>query len=352
MIRSRKMNNRQSEVLKFISTHKNVSITDLENHIAQTAFSDISRITLIRDLDFLQKKHLIKRQGRARSTFYSPILLNPLLEYWDIENYFKISPDDRTLKSRNFSFDVFQNLKSLFSSEELTKIDQQNEIFRKKIEMSSPKIRQKEFERLTVEFSWKSSHIEGNTYSLLDTERLIKENIKANGHSQEESTMILNHKYALDFIFSDPTYFHQITLFKILELHSLISKNLDISQGLRTSSVGIVGTAYKPLDNQHQIYDAMQILVKTLSILEHPFERAFVAVLMISYIQPFEDGNKRTSRILANAILMSENYCPLSYRSVDEVEYKKAMIMFYEQNSAEYFKRIFIEQFRQAVENY
>jgi Fic family protein len=82
----------------------------------------------------------------------------------------------------------------------------------------------------------------------------------------------------------------------------------------------------------------------------HPFERAFVAVLMIAYIQPFEDGNKRTSRILANAILMSENYCPLSYRSVDEVEYKKAMFLFYEQNSAEYFKRIFIEQFQQAVE--
>lgn len=72
---------------------------------------------------------------------------------------------------------------------------------------------------------------------------------------------------------------------------------------------------------------------------------------MISYIQPFEDGNKRTSRILAKAILMSENYCPLSYRSIDEVEYKKAVILFYEQNSAEYLKEIFIEQFRQAIGN-
>ena len=71
---------------------------------------------------------------------------------------------------------------------------------------------------------------------------------------------------------------------------------------------------------------------------------------MLSYIQPFEDGNKRTSRILANAILLSENYCPLSYRSVDDVEYKKAIVLFYEQNSAEYFKRIFIEQFRNAIE--
>lgn len=164
--------------------------------------------------------------------------------------------------------------------------------------------------------------------------------------------MILNHKRALDFIFSDPSCYRRITLSKILELHTLVSQNSGISQGLRMSPVGIIGTKYKPLGNQYQINDAMRALVQVLSSLKHPFDRAFVAVLMISYIQPFEDGNKRASRILANAILMSENYCPLSYRSIDEVEYKKAVILFYEQNSAEYFKRIFIEQFRQAMENY
>lgn len=144
----------------------------------------------------------------------------------------------------------------------------------------------------------------------------------------------------MDFILSQPEYFNDLTVFKILELHSIVSENLGISKGMRASPVCIIGTIYKPLGNQHQIVDAMQLLITTLNSLEHPFERAFVTVLMTSYIQPFEDGNKRTSRILANTILMSENYCPLSYRSVDEVEYKKAMILFYEQNSAEYFKRI------------
>jgi Fic family protein len=81
-------------------------------------------------------------------------------------------------------------------------------------------------------------------------------------------------------------------------------------------------------------------------------EKALAAVLMISYIQPFEDGNKRTARILGNALLLAYGYCPLSYRSVDEVEYKKAMILFYEQNNAFYFKQLFIEQFRQAIEKY
>lgn len=73
---------------------------------------------------------------------------------------------------------------------------------------------------------------------------------------------------------------------------------------------------------------------------------------MISYIQPFEDGNKRTSRLLGNALLLANGYCPLSYRSVDEVEYKKAIILFYERNSVLYFKGMFIDQFKQAVENF
>ena len=73
---------------------------------------------------------------------------------------------------------------------------------------------------------------------------------------------------------------------------------------------------------------------------------------MIAYIQPFEDGNKRISRILGNALLLANDYCPLSYRSVDEVEYKKAIILFYEQNNASYFKQLFIEQFKQAVNNF
>ena len=84
----------------------------------------------------------------------------------------------------------------------------------------------------------------------------------------------------------------------------------------------------------------------------HPIEKALIAVLMISYIQPFEDGNKRASRILGNALLLAYNCCPLSYRSVDEVEYKKGILLFYEQNNLSYFKTIFIDQFRQAITKY
>ncbi|MDR3047110.1 MAG: Fic family protein, partial [Bacteroidales bacterium] len=101
-----------------------------------------------------------------------------------------------------------------------------------------------------------------------------------------------------------------------------------------------------------QIEEAIQKLVKTINATSHPIEKALIGILMISYIQPFEDGNKRTARTLANAILLAHEYCPLSYRSVDEIEYKKAIILFYEQNSALYFKELFAQQFEQAVEKY
>ena len=116
--------------------------------------------------------------------------------------------------------------------------------------------------------------------------------------------------------------------------------------------VGIVGTNYKPLDNSYQIKEALKNLIEVINKTDNPIEKALISVLMIAYIQPFEDGNKRTSRILGNALLLANNYCPLSYRSVDEIEYKKAIILFYEQNNASYFKRLFIEQFRQAVSKY
>ena len=127
---------------------------------------------------------------------------------------------------------------------------------------------------------------------------------------------------------------------------------MNVATGIRNGKVGIVGTNYKPLDNAYQIKDALQALIEVINRTENPIEKALIAVLMIAYIQPFEDGNKRTSRILGNALLLANDYCPLSYRSVDEVEYKKAIIMFYEQNNATYFKKLFLEQYRQAVKKY
>lgn len=346
------MNTRQETILNFINDQKSVSASDVYQHVLNNLQDSVSRITIVRDLDFLIEKNLLVRKGKARGVRYSPLITSPLLKYFNAGAYFKNDPDNRVIKNKSFSFDVFNHLSNLFASEELNEISCINNRFQHSFQKLNPTIIKKEFERLTIEFSWKSSHIEGNTYSLLDTERLIKENIEANGHTKQESIMILNHKRVLDYVFQDPAYYEAITLTKIEDMHRLLMENLDVAFGLRSLPVGIIGTNYRPLDNIHQIKDAMNNLVGVINDTKDPFKKALIAVLMLAYIQPFEDGNKRTSRILANAILLAHNYCPLSYRSVDEVEYKKAVILFYEQNSAGYFKKLFIEQFQQAVEIY
>lgn len=164
--------------------------------------------------------------------------------------------------------------------------------------------------------------------------------------------MVLNHKTALDYVLQSPEYFRQLSVSKIEEVHRLLTSGLQVASGIRQGMVGIVGTNYRPFDNSYQIKEALQHLISTVNQTENPVEKALVAVLMVAYIQPFEDGNKRTSRILGNALLLADDYCPLSYRSVDEIEYKKGIILFYEQNNASYFKQLFLEQFRQAVKKY
>lgn len=345
------LNKRQSLILDYINKHNASSRLELEEYVA--AVDDkISKNTIIRDLDVLLKNNYIKKVGSARSIKYLPSVSNELLIKYDVDNYFKVDVDDREIKYPQFNFDIYGNLKNLFSADEIKKLEGINRIYENKTKALSYTILKKEYERLLIELSWKSSQIEGNTYSLLDTEALIKENIEAKGHKKEESIMILNHKKALEFIFENKDYFKIITLKKLEELHALLTSDLGVDKGLRKSPVGIVGTNYKPLSNQLQIKDAADKLIKTINNTQNIIEKALITVIMISYIQPFEDGNKRTGRILANAILFANGYCPLSYRSVSESDYKKAVIIFYENNSLDYFKKLFVEQFKFAVDKY
>jgi len=114
----------------------------------------------------------------------------------------------------------------------------------------------------------------------------------------------------------------------------------------------VTGTRYAPLDNMHQIRESMEEAVSAINRADDPWSKALIALLLIAYIQPFEDGNKRTSRLIANACLVAHGACPISFRSVDESEYRNALLIFYEIQNASLMKRIFLEQFDFSVKNY
>lgn len=346
-----KISKRQQDILEFIRAKNRVGNDEIREFISQK-YGEISRITITRDLGSLLKLKLLNKSGQGRSVVYAEKLANSLLRYFDPKAYFQKGPDERALAFERFNFGLFENLIGVFSEEEIKELAKINSQYQKRIKKLSPVIIKKEIERLTIELSWKSSQIEGNTYSLIDTEILIKENREAKGHKKEEAIMILNHKEALDYIFSKKNEFKKISLRDIENIHALAIKNLGVSKGLRRNIIGITGTKYKPLDNQHQIREALEKTVSVINKVKDPFSKSLAAMLLIAYIQPFEDGNKRTSRLLGNAILVAHNVCPLSFRSIDEGDYKKAVILFYEQNSVLFFKELFVKQFKFAVENY
>ena len=346
------LNKRQDAILAFIEKHKSASTGRIAEYV-QEEVENVTRITVSRDLDILLSEGFIQRKGAGRSAYYELSPQYSLLKKFDVDKYFSIGPDQREIK-KNFDFEIFNYFSSdVFSQKELTDLEENNQKYQERIKKLSPIILKKELERLTIELSWKSSQIEGNTYSLIDTETLIKEHKEAAGHPKEEAVMILNHKKAIDYILDKRNDFKILSLAKIENLHKLIVGDLGVKFNIRKSMVGITGTNFKPLDNEFQIKETLEKMIKLVNEFElHPLAKALAAILLTSYIQPFEDGNKRTSRILGNAILLAYDYCPLSYRSIDESEYKKAVLLFYEQNSVNFFKELFIQQFKFAVNNY
>lgn len=164
--------------------------------------------------------------------------------------------------------------------------------------------------------------------------------------------MLLNHKDAIDFVIEQPDYLIPLSVLKIEDIHNLLIKELGVDKNIRKRRVGISGTNYRPLDNEYQILEALGNMCDLVNSKESVFEKALLLLVLISYIQPFVDGNKRAARIVSNAVLMHYKYCPISFRTVDSIEYKKAMLLFYEQNNISIFKEIFIDQFKFAVNTY
>ncbi|OGI94465.1 hypothetical protein A3A03_02825 [Candidatus Nomurabacteria bacterium RIFCSPLOWO2_01_FULL_40_18] len=344
------LNIRQTEILEKIQPKKLVSSSE----VFKLLDSGVSLVTVKRDLEYLVGLKYLERKGKGRSTSYEKTTLGVLFSPIDPSKYNKTEPDMRSGRG-DFNFSLFDEFpKNLFSVKEKEMLDVTTGRYREKIKSVSPVGQMKELERFVIELSWKSSKIEGNTYTLLDTERLLREGIPAEGHTPDETAMIINHKKAFSFILENIKEMRTngITVPFIEKVHELLVADLKVKRGLRSGLVGIIGTKYKPLDNKYQIKEALEGLCTAVNRMEGVFTKAFAVLVGISYIQPFEDGNKRAARLLCNAVLLSSNYAPLSYRSVDEINYRESILVFYEMNSLVPMKKIFIEQYLFSAQNY
>ena len=310
--------------------------------------------TMKRLLSAAVKEGNIEKAGRGPATKYKLTPQAHVTMPLDLATYFDKDIDEREVQE-SFNFDLIRDVLpkvEIFTKEELEVLNAAQMEFKKNTEGMTELEYRKEMERLGVDLSWKSSQIEGNTYSLLETERLLKDKQTASGKTKEEAIMLLNHKDALDFVLDIPDYLKELSVHRIENIHSILTKELEVDRNIRHRRVGITGTNYRPLDNEFQIREALEDTCTLVNGKDNVFEKALLTLVLLLYIQAFVDGNKRTARITSNAILIANGYCPISFRTVDSIDYKKAMLMFYEQNNIAAFKKIFIEQFLFAVKTY
>ncbi|HRP94802.1 MAG TPA: Fic family protein [Rhodocyclaceae bacterium] len=209
--------------------------------------------------------------------------------------------------------------------------------------------------RLLVDLSWASSRLEGNTYSRLDTQNLIEYGQVAQGKDAIETQMILNHKAAIEMLIenADEVGFDPFT-FK--NLHSVLSQDLlrnpDACGRLRRRPVDISGTVFHPLAMPQAIEDCFALLLGKTAAIPDPFEQAFFLMVQLPYLQPFEDVNKRVSRIGANISLIKHNLCPLSFIDVPERAYVEGTLGVYELNQIELLRDVFVWAYERSCQRY
>ena len=209
--------------------------------------------------------------------------------------------------------------------------------------------------RFLIDLSWNSSRLEGNTYSLLQTQRLIEFGENAEGKDIVEAQMILNHKAAIEYVVESADE-DKISSRTVLSIHALLSENLlgnPMSSGnLRQIAVGISGSNYVPLDNPHALRDNFEIFIDKINLIKDHFEQSFFALTHLSYMQAFEDVNKRTARLVANIPFVKKNLKPLSFVEVDRAAYSAALKKIYEKNDISDFKKLYISAYKKSCQRY
>jgi len=209
--------------------------------------------------------------------------------------------------------------------------------------------------RLLIDLSWNSSRLEGNTYSLLDTRRLIEFGEEAEGRDRLEAQMILNHKDAIEFLVStaEEIGFNRYT---VLNLHAILANNLlpdeSAAGRLRRIAVGIEKSAFHPLEVPQLIEEYFEQILDSAAAIENPFEQAFFVMVQLPYLQPFDDVNKRVSRLSANIPLIKGNFSPLSFTDVPRDTYTEAVLGVYEMNRVELLRDVFIWAYERSAARY
>jgi hypothetical protein len=354
------------DVLKAFSN--GASLKEIESKIKR----GVSKRTLQRRLSKLIERQLISVEGKTKARIYKLVkenLNNEAIEgkkisyneiiklsAKSIEIQKKIAKPIQLRKYVNYNrkfLDKYKPNISSYLSESVKK--HLKKIGKTDGERPAGTYAKQIFNRLLIDLSWNSSRLEGNTYSLLETERLFEFSEVAEGKNLFDSQMILNHKSAIEFLVNTKSGVG-INKFSILSLHALLSENLlgnpDSCGRLRNIPVGIAKAVYQPTAIIQLIEECFDLIIKKAHEILDPFEKSFFLMVHIPYLQPFEDVNKRVSRLAANIPLIIENLCPLSFIDVPQDTYINGLLGVYELNKVDLLRDVFIWSYERSSQFY
>ena len=301
----------------------------------------ISQPTLSRMIAELDRLDLVRKDGVRRGVkYFARTPLDHLATPWEKRPRVGYSLDWLT------AFDPGRD--RLFTDSELERLTEAGCVPGVSADLFLHRI----FERFMIDLCYSSSKMEGNTYSLLDTEKLIKEGLQATGKTLEEATMILNHKQAIGYLIEHIQNL-EINEREIKNLHALLSVGLvkeGEPGGIRHKIVWVTNTSYVPLSISSQINEQFRILVDKAASIRNPFEQSLFLLASISYLQPFVDVNKRTGRLAANIPLLKHGMCPLSYREVDAERYLSGLLVFYETQQIDALKDAYLDGYVRSAD--
>ena len=327
--------------------------------------------TLQRRLASLQEQGIVKTSGQTRSTVYrlvqqpvnAPVdqpqsaeTVVPLsAESRNIQRLIQLPVGNRTPVSYDPSFlrRYRPNIDAYLTKVERARLLELGQTAQ--LDQPAGTYARKILQRLLIDLSWNSSRLEGNTYTLLDTQRLLSQGHAADNKSAAEAQMILNHKEAIEFIVdsADEIGFNRYT---ITNLHALLSNNLLPDPGasgrLRTFAVGIAKSVFTPLAIPQQIEEFFHLVLEKASQIEDPFEQALFVMVQLPYLQPFDDVNKRVSRLAANIPLTKRNLAPLSFVDVPQDLYIQGLLGIYELQRVDLLKDVFLWAYERSCLRY
>lgn len=335
----------RDELLKILQEHPDgLSSAELAVELA------VHKRSVQRQLNKLLDSGEVEKTGKGRATIYRAIN-----RAQDAQSYLKQPSSSRRYVGYNHEFlaDYRPNTTFYLDEGHRKQLREWGQI--NPFEDPAGTYARKILDRLLIDLSWNSSRLEGNTYSLLETERLLLLGEPANDREAFETQMILNHKSAIEYMVdaADSITFDRRT---ILNLHALLSdfllENPMDSGRLRKHSVAISGSTFIPLDNPYLLEEYFDEILGRAENIVDPFEQSFFALVHLPYLQPFADVNKRVARLAANIPFIKTNLSPLSFLDVQAQDYAHATLAVYELNDVSLLRDLYLDAYERSVQRY